>query len=322
MLNVGIIGLGHVAEHQIAALRISRELRLIAGCDSDPSHFKLLDSSVDAYANLDEMLERPDLDVVIVATPNKLHVEHGIRVMEAGKWLVVEKPVAESQRNFDLLVDHKEKYKGHCTVALHAAFGVEVIWFHSEIMSGDLDLNRFDTFRCQFYDPYCSDGIMRPGALSLGGSWMDSGINALSVICKTMDPTSLVISDSRMMKASESQCFELEGTVDFDVSDPSFCGRGSIDTNWTIGLDRKTTRFGMSEGSQGLILDHSAQAVIRSDQGRRHVLFSCENDLPRLTNHYIGVFEDLVQQIRSGQDNIDYGQELHRLLYQAEYWPV
>jgi len=320
MLNVGIIGLGHVAKHQISAIQMSGEFELIAGCDSDPAHLNLLGSSVDAHKDIDEMLERPDLDVVIVATPNNLHVEHGIRVIEAGKWLVMEKPLAETQENFDLLMESRNKRAGHCTVALHAAYGVEVEWFHSELMSGGLDLNRLDAFCSQFYDPYFENGILRKGALSLGGSWMDSGVNALSVICKFIDPKNLVISDSRMMRTRESQCFELRGTVDFDVSDPFLHGRGSIDTNWTIGLDTKTTSFEISESSRKLILEHSAQAVILSDRGHEQVLFSCENNLPRLTNHYIGVLEDLAQQVRSGKDNMAYCQELHEILYQAEDW--
>ena len=55
-----------------------------------------LESSGDTqlFASLDEMLSRGAVDAVYVATPTPLHAEHVIRIAEAGRHVLVEKPMA------------------------------------------------------------------------------------------------------------------------------------------------------------------------------------------------------------------------------------
>ncbi len=314
------MGLGHVAAHQIAALHASDDFVMLAACDQDTAARKALDPSVHFYSDLDGMLKRSDLDVVIVATPNKCHVDHGLRVMSAGKWLLIEKPVAETQAEFDRLAAKKDNLPGRCTVSLHAAFGVEVEWFFTQLENGAFDEVEFDSFQCQFYDPYIVNDRLRPGATSLGGSWIDSGINALSVICRFIDPGSLMMSGSNMDRTGDLNCREIRGSVEFDVADERLSGSGSIETDWTLGLNKKATTLGIAGGSRKLILDHSEQTVAFVGDGQEETIFACDNDLPRLTNHYIGVFADLARQIQSGNDNLDYCRKLHEFLYQAESW--
>ena len=52
-----------------------------------------------------EMLADSDLDAVIVSTPPFLHAEQGIAVLEAGKHLLLEKPMATSEEDAARLVD-------------------------------------------------------------------------------------------------------------------------------------------------------------------------------------------------------------------------
>jgi predicted dehydrogenase len=280
----------------------------------------MLDPSVSRCPDLHEMLSHPDLDVVLVATPNRMHVDHGIQVLEADKWLVVEKPVAETPEQFDALLARRNTLDGRCTVALHAAFGMEVDWFEGERDSGRFDEFRFDTFHAQFYDPYFEDERLQERASALGGSWLDSGINALSVLCRFIKPGNMSVCDSRMTRVAGVACAEVQGTVDFVVSDSFLTGTGSVDTNWTIGRDSKTTTFRDSRSRRELILDHSAQRVRLAGPNGNELLFSCQNDLPRLTNHYVGVFENLAAQMESDTDNIHDCQKLHEFLHQAEFW--
>jgi D-galactose 1-dehydrogenase len=316
MYNIGIVGLGHVARHQISALERSGKFRLIAGCDTDASCFELLSADVQSFTEIDEMLGLPGLDVVVVASPNRLHVDHGIRVMEAGKWLVMEKPLAETQEELERFSARRQALGGKCTLALHAAHGVEVEWFCREYAS----TGRFGdvvAFDARFYDPYFENGLLTSSARSLGGSWIDSGINALSVICRMVDAAALEITDSRMTRVAGTDCHEVQGTVEFRIAGPQG-GTGSIDTNWTLGRNSKSTRIAFSDDDGRYVFDHSGQEVIRYQDGQPEVVFTCTNGLPRLTNHYIGVFDEVARQIQEDSHNFEYCLELHRLLYQAE----
>jgi predicted dehydrogenase len=59
---------------------------------------KALDASwesmgIRCYTSLDELLADPSVDMISLCTPDYLHADHGIRVLEAGKHLLLEKPV-------------------------------------------------------------------------------------------------------------------------------------------------------------------------------------------------------------------------------------
>jgi len=321
MYNVGIIGLGHVATHQIAAIEESSDFRLLAGCDPDTSRHKVLDRSVTAYARVEELLGHSDLDVVVIASPNRLHVEHGLQVLAADKWLFMEKPLAETREEFDLFAEKKQELSGNCTLALHAAFGLEMEWFCRHKDDHKARVCDMNTFAAEFYDPYVEDGHPLPRAASLGGSWMDSGINALSVVCRLIDAQDLVMCSSQMTRDEDTDCLELEGRVDFEFTRPVVSGKGVISTSWITGRDKKLTTLGFESSGRTIVLDHSEQRVILREDKKDHLLYACNNDMSRLTNHYIGAFKDLAKQMKTGKDNFEYCQQLHRLLYQAESWP-
>lgn len=51
------------------------------------------------YTDLDKLFADPNVDAVIVASPNNLHAAHTIRAAEAGKHILIEKPVALNLRD-------------------------------------------------------------------------------------------------------------------------------------------------------------------------------------------------------------------------------
>ena len=64
------------------------------------------------YESIDDMLERAELDVVFVATPPPMHVEHSIRMLEAGLHVLSEVPAAFSIEQAKELVAVVRKSKG------------------------------------------------------------------------------------------------------------------------------------------------------------------------------------------------------------------
>src|SRR5262245_52150372 len=97
-LNVGILGLSH--DHvwgNLAALAASSLGRVVAAADPDP---KLLERLGRAHADVqtlpryDALLERRDLDAVLVFADNRGSAELGIRALERGFPVMVEKPMA------------------------------------------------------------------------------------------------------------------------------------------------------------------------------------------------------------------------------------
>ncbi|MFP4489735.1 MAG: Gfo/Idh/MocA family oxidoreductase, partial [Bacteroidales bacterium] len=95
-LTKGIIGVGSMGRGHIPY----EDTRLLAVCDVDSSHLKLaLDQAgegVDGYHDFREMLARPDIDIIHIATPPHWHGIMAKMAAEAGKDIWCEKPMTRT----------------------------------------------------------------------------------------------------------------------------------------------------------------------------------------------------------------------------------
>lgn len=78
ILNLAIIGCGRVAFHHVEMLKGVEGIKLVASCDlieeKAKSHAEKAGSR--AYTNYREMLNKEDIDIVVVATPTGAHYQH------------------------------------------------------------------------------------------------------------------------------------------------------------------------------------------------------------------------------------------------------
>ena len=94
-LNYGIIGLGNIANHHIKSIVESEYCKLIAVCSRNVAKLKSasLKYEVVTFTDYNEMLQLPNIDVVIICTPSGFHLEPAIAAAKAGKHILVEKPL-------------------------------------------------------------------------------------------------------------------------------------------------------------------------------------------------------------------------------------
>ena len=105
-IGIGLIGVGNMgATHarNIIEGKVPRA-RLAAVCDTDPSRLEPF-SATHCTTSADELLNRPDLDAVIVATPHFSHAPLSIAALERGKHLLVEKPIAPHTLDCQRMID-------------------------------------------------------------------------------------------------------------------------------------------------------------------------------------------------------------------------
>lgn len=115
ILNVGVVGLGRIARGHLSEMAaLPDRFKIAAGADHDPERLNALCpkelENAAKYASLDEMLAHPDLDMVTIAVRHPEHVPMAIKIMEAGKIAVVEKPTATSVAEFDRMLACAEKH--------------------------------------------------------------------------------------------------------------------------------------------------------------------------------------------------------------------
>lgn len=59
-------------------------------------------------ANFEQMLSDPDIELVVIATPHRVHIEQALSALDAGKHVVIEKPVAMRSSDIDLIREAAE----------------------------------------------------------------------------------------------------------------------------------------------------------------------------------------------------------------------
>lgn len=98
MLRVGLLGCGDIATHNAAALAEAPNARLVACHDPAIGLAEDLAGShaADVAHSVEALLERDDLDAVVLAVPHHLHAPLALQVIAAGRHVVVEKPPAST----------------------------------------------------------------------------------------------------------------------------------------------------------------------------------------------------------------------------------
>jgi 2-hydroxy-4-carboxymuconate semialdehyde hemiacetal dehydrogenase len=97
-----------------------------------------------ATTDLGEVLARDDVDAVILCTPTQMHAAQAIAVMQAGKHVQVEIPLADSWPDA-LEVDRVQRETGlTCMVGHTRRFNPSHQWVHRRIGAGELSIQQMD----------------------------------------------------------------------------------------------------------------------------------------------------------------------------------
>jgi len=108
-LRIGIIGAGRIADAHADGYRKLRDHVRIAGVVSghpDSARAKAKQWDADrAYGSIDELLLAPELTAVDICLPHHLHLDAVRKACAAGKHILLEKPIARSSREADLILD-------------------------------------------------------------------------------------------------------------------------------------------------------------------------------------------------------------------------
>jgi predicted dehydrogenase len=273
-VKIALIGLGNIAEKYIKTISQIKELSLVAYCD--PKETKIKRNIEDRNKIVDDytMLDYMNLDYVFVLTPPDTHFKIAKYFLKKNINVFVEKPGTTNIKDLKELISIANKKGLVFDVILHWKYGDEL----HQISRYFKDIKRVTV---SVIDPYYNNGII-PEKVSLGGAWMDSGINVLSMLSKFLD-----ISKFKYVKHTAKN--DIISRLDYSTNVMFTYMNSSIEIDITWSKDdnlKETTIY--NNNDDVIIISHTNQCVYINNE-----LAIDANQNDRLETHYNNFFKSL-----------------------------
>lgn len=141
-VKIGVIGLGGVAQLvHLPNLNKLANVELTAVAEVNKNRLLTISDKFNVkekYLDYNEMLEKSDIDAVIVATPTSTHTDIAIDCLNAGKDVLVEKPLARTYLEAKKIVDAAKKNKRKLMVGMNLRYRPDTMLLRSFINSKEI----------------------------------------------------------------------------------------------------------------------------------------------------------------------------------------
>ena len=121
-LGIGITGSGFMGRTHAEAVRAVPELRLVAVTGGRRAQGLAGRYGIDREPDVESLVRRSDLDAVIITTPHHVHVRDALAAIAEGKHVLVEKPLATSVADCDLMIEAARRRSVALAVGYHQRF--------------------------------------------------------------------------------------------------------------------------------------------------------------------------------------------------------
>lgn len=308
-VNVAVLGLGFMGRTHIGAYRAAAERgsanRLVAVCDSDPqrragvsgaagnledgesAELMFDPASLNAYAEPAELFADPDVELVSICTHTDSHVDLAIQALEAGKNVLVEKPVATTSAEVARLAAAVSASSRLCMPAHCMRFWPGWDWLHDKIVSREFGGVRSAVFRRLASPPAWSPDFYANSERT-GGALIDLHIHDADFIRWCFGEPSEVRSAGTLDHLSTLYRFEggpahvvAEGGWDHSPGFP-------FQMRYIVVFDQATAEF-----------DLSRDPVLTLSRGGESVAV----DIPE-GDGYVGEVQHLLDVVRSGGSDL------------------
>jgi predicted dehydrogenase len=138
--RIALIGAGYWGPNWIRTIAGSSIAELAVVCDSNPHRLDFVRStfpSVDTSHDFESVINRADIDALIIATPPESHEHLGLEAFKAGKHVLMEKPLALSVESAQNLVSSSQLHNKILAVGHVFAYNPAVTAMTEALQSKD-----------------------------------------------------------------------------------------------------------------------------------------------------------------------------------------
>ena len=203
--RVGLIGCGGIAARHVQWLLAREQCRITALCDMSR---EAIDDKLDmirkirpgdsprVFEDYTELLACDDVDGVAVLLPHSLHFPVGKAALEAGKHVLVEKPMTTSVAEARDLIEASERAGKVLAIGYQRSYLPEYLYVHNMVRNGELGQVRFMTAHVEqswfknVTRPEKAGGWKSDPIQAGGGQLVDTGSHTVAALLyvSQMDP--------------------------------------------------------------------------------------------------------------------------------------
>jgi predicted dehydrogenase len=184
-LRFGLVGCGRVAPRHAQSLRELDGGCLVAVADIRGSRVERFagEYGAESYTDYRYLLDRDDLDVITISTPSGLHARMAIDAMQAGKHVIVEKPMALNLDDAGRMISVAQAMSRKLCVVLQNRYNPPMQELRGVVDSGRLGRLLLGNATVRWYRPqeYYEDDWHGTWAMD-GGALMNQSIHHIDAL--------------------------------------------------------------------------------------------------------------------------------------------
>lgn len=268
-----------------------------------------------SYNSVDELIDDPEIELVIVNTPNNTHVEFALQALKAGKHVLIEKPFAPTMGEANMLFQVAKEMNRHILPFHNRRFDADFLALKKVIQQQEvgrpIELHlRFDRFKPEIgVKVFKETKVPAAGVLfDLGSHLLDQAISlfgkpkAMTKIRGTYRPDSIVddygsiilnyasglnvFITTSLLVANPQASFVLHGTQGSFVKNRTDVQEAQLIDD----MMPNNPAFGIEpEGTEGILTVADAENNLVS------------KFVPAETGDYMGLFDEVYKTIREGK---------------------
>lgn len=290
-----LIGLGLITTRYLTGWTETDFIKLCAVADQKEtaigrSHY----SQYPFYQSYQDMIIREKPDYAIISTPPESHFEIARFCLLHDVNIIIEKPVTLCMEDFDVLQTLTAQKNLVFWTLFHWLGGIETRAFTKQY-----DLSHIQAIQIQVQDPYCDENnIIKKDRRHLMGAWIDSGVNALSLLKRL-----LPFQNVEIQKTEAEACKETKLPIYVKANLLIDGVQVEITVDWRNNTDCKESFVTLD--NRQIHINHSAQSI--TDGATTEY-----GNIPRLDEHYKTLFAQLEEK-----SNADFSRAVHQILFEV-----
>lgn len=255
-IRFAVIGCGHIGKRHAEMIHLNADSELVALCDVKPENELGIEKyNAKFFDDLDALINSDlDLDVINIATPNGLHAEMALKVLESGRHVVIEKPLALNKADAEKII-YTALHRGKQVFGvMQNRYSPPSVWIKDLVSSGKLGSINMVQINCYWNrdDRYYTNGNWHGDKKLDGGTLFTQFSHFIDVMYWLFGDIDNIQSRITDFNHQDLTDFEDSGVVSFDfvsggmgiLNFSTACWDKNFESSLTILAENGTIKIG------------------------------------------------------------------------------